>query len=193
VLYEVKNAVKSLDSVLHVVTGVFDPAAKNNIKGILANLNTTTASFALSATSLQQMLNQQNGALASALQNVNAFTANLNANNEKLNGILSNTQKATANFASIDLKPTLDTLNAAVRNFKEGSAKINSKDGSLGLLLNDKKLYNNLEETSNKINILIDDIRVHPRRYVNISVFGKKDKGNYLSAPLIDDTIKVKK
>jgi phospholipid/cholesterol/gamma-HCH transport system substrate-binding protein len=127
------------------------------------------------------------------LQNVNAFTANLNANNEKLNGILSNTQKATANFASIDLKPTLDTLNAAVRNFKEGSAKINSKDGSLGLLLNDKKLYNNLEETSNKINILIDDIRVHPRRYVNISVFGKKDKGNYLSAPLIDDTIKVKK
>ncbi len=191
VLYEVRNAVKSLDSVLNVVTNVFDPAAKNNIKGILANLNTTTASFAMSASSLQQMLNQQNGALASALQNVNAFTANLNSNNEKLNGILENTQKATANFATLDLKPTLDTLNIAVNNFKEGAAKINSKDGSLGLLLNDKKLYNNLQETSNKINILIDDIRVHPRRYVNISVFGKKDKGNYLSAPLADDTTKV--
>ena len=56
VLYEVRNAVKSLDSVLHVVTGVFDPNTKNNIKGIIANLNTTTASFALSAASLQEIL-----------------------------------------------------------------------------------------------------------------------------------------
>jgi phospholipid/cholesterol/gamma-HCH transport system substrate-binding protein len=193
VLYEVRNAVKSLDSVLLLVTNVFDPATKNNIKGIVSNLNTTTASFALSAVSLQQMLNQQTGALANALKNVNAFTANLNQNNEKLNGILTNTQKATANFASVDLKTTLDTLNVAVENFKEGAAKINSKDGSLGLLLNDKKLYSNLTETTNKLNILIDDIRVHPKRYVNISVFSKKDKGNYLSAPLADDTTKLNK
>jgi phospholipid/cholesterol/gamma-HCH transport system substrate-binding protein len=105
--------------------------------------------------------------------------------------IFSRIQKATANFAAIDLKKTLDTLNVAVNNFKAGSEKINSKDGSLGLLLNDKTLYNNLESTSNKINILLDDIRVHPKRYVNFSVFGKKDKGNYITAPLIDDTLKV--
>jgi phospholipid/cholesterol/gamma-HCH transport system substrate-binding protein len=189
VLYEVRNAVKSLDSVLHVVTGVFDPTTKNNIREIVANLNTTTASFAISAASLQQMMNAQNGALAKSLENVNTFTANLNTNNQ--NDILSNTQKATANFAAIDLKKTLDTLNVAVNNFKAGSEKINSKDGSLGLLLNDKTLYNNLESTSNKINILLDDIRVHPKRYVNFSVFGKKDKGNYITAPLIDDTLKV--
>ena len=194
VLYEVRNAVKSLDSVLHVVTGVFDPATKNNIKGIVANLNTTTASFALSAASLQQMLNMQNGALASSLNNVSAFTANLNANNEKLNNILESAKIAAGKFADIDLKTTLDTLNIAVDNFKKGSEKINSKDGSLGLLLNDTKLYDNLQSTANKLNILLDDIRVHPKRYLNISVFGKKDKGDYLSAPLIDDTLKsVKK
>ena len=78
-------------------------------------------------------------------------------------------------------------------NFKKSSDKINSKDGSLGLLLNDTKLYDNLESTANKLNILIDDIRVHPKRYVNISVFGKKDKGEYITAPLIDDTLKVVK
>ncbi|HSQ43844.1 MAG TPA: MlaD family protein [Ginsengibacter sp.] len=194
VLYEVRNAVKSLDSVLHVVTGVFDPATKNNIKGIVANLNTTTASFALSAASLQQMLNMQNGALASSLNNVSAFTANLNANNEKLNNILESAKIAAGKFADIDLKTTLDTLNIAVDNFKKVSEKINSKDGSLGLLLNDTKLYDNLQSTANKLNILLDDIRVHPKRYLNISVFGKKDKGDYLSAPLIDDTLKsVKK
>jgi phospholipid/cholesterol/gamma-HCH transport system substrate-binding protein len=181
VLYEVRNSVKSLDSVLHVVTGVFDPATKNNIKEIVANLNTTTASFALSAASLNKILDMQNGALASSLNNVKSFTANLNSNNERFDSILENTKTATAKFAAID-------------NFKKGSEKINSKDGSLGLLLNDTKLYDNLQSTTNKLNILVDDIRVHPKRYLNISVFGKKDKGDYLSAPLIDDTLKrVKK
>ena len=190
VLYEVRNAVKSLDSVLHIVTGVFDPGTKNNIKGILANLNATTESFALSAKSLQLLLNTQNGALSGSLNNVQAFTANLNSNNEKLNNILENAKVASAKFADINLKTTLDTLNAAVLNFKQGAEKINSKDGSLGLLLNDKTLYNNLSSTTHKINILIDDIRVHPKRYANVSVFGKKDKGNYITAPLIDDTLK---
>jgi len=193
VLYEVRNSVKSLDSVLHIVTGVFDPSTKNNIKGIITNLNNTTASFALSAASLQQLLNTQNGALASSLNNVNSFTANLNSNNEKLNTILDNAQKATAKFADIDLKKTLDTLSVAVENFKEGSEKINNKNGSLGLLLNDKQLYNNLQATANKLNTLLDDIRVHPKRYVNISVFGKKDKGNYITAPLPGDTLKAVK
>ena len=191
VLYEVRNSVKSLDSVLHVVTGVFDPATKNNIKGIVANLNTTTASFALSAVSLEKILNAQNGALASSLNNVNAFTANLNSNNAKLDSILENTRIVTANFAAINLKKTLDTLNVAINNFKETSEKINRKDGSLGLLLNDTKLYDNLQSTANKLNILLDDVRTHPKRYVNISVFGKKDKGGYLTAPLIDDTLKA--
>ena len=104
VLYEVRNSVKSLDSVLHVVTGVFDPATKNNIKGIVANLNTTTASFALSAASLEKILNVENGALASSLNNVKNFTANLNSNNERFDSILENTKIASAKFAAIDLK-----------------------------------------------------------------------------------------
>jgi phospholipid/cholesterol/gamma-HCH transport system substrate-binding protein len=51
---------------------------------------------------------------------------------------------------------------------------VNSNDGTLGLLMNDKKLYQNLESTSRSLNILLDDFRVHPKRYVNVSVFGKK-------------------
>ena len=191
VLYEVRNAVKSLDSVLKIVTNVFDPTTKTNIRDIVANLNTVTASFAVSAHSLQEMLDVQNGALSQSLENVNKFTTNLNTNNGKFNDIVENARTASSKLANIDLSKSLDSLNVAINKFKEGAEKINSKDGSLGLLLNDKTLYNNLESTSNKINILLDDIRVHPKRYVNISVFGKKDKGNYITAPLIDDTLKV--
>jgi phospholipid/cholesterol/gamma-HCH transport system substrate-binding protein len=65
---------------------------------------------------------------------------------------------------------------------------MNSKDGSLGLLLNDKKLYQNLESTTRSLNTLLDDLRVHPKRYVNISVFGRKDKSGPLNAPLNDSS-----
>ncbi len=77
VLYQVRNATKSLDSVLRIVGNVFDPATKSNIRGILQNLNATTASFAYSAVSLQSLMNPTTGALAKSLENVNAFTNNL--------------------------------------------------------------------------------------------------------------------
>jgi phospholipid/cholesterol/gamma-HCH transport system substrate-binding protein len=191
VLYEVRNAVQSLDSVLTTITGVFDTQTKNNIKSMLRNLNLATASFLVTSESVQKLMDTQNGALAASLNNMKTFTSNLNSNNKSLDSIMESTKVFSRKLAAINLQQTLDTLNVAIDNFKAGSEKINSKDGSLGLLLNDKTLYNNLEATSNKINILLDDIRVHPKRYVSFSVFGKKNKENYIKAPLIDDTLKV--
>lgn len=195
VLYEVRNAVKSLDSVLHIVTNVFDPTTKNNIKEVIANLNTTTASFAKSSVELQGLLDPKTGALSKSLQNVNGFTANLLSNSDKINSIMSNANEASGKFAKIDFQKTATTLDQAANNLKAGIAKLNDNmsgtNGSLGLLLNDKKLYENLSATSNKMNILLDDIRVHPKRYLTISVFGKKDNNNYIKAPLVDDSTKT--
>lgn len=190
VLYEVKNAVKSLDSVLTTIASVFDDNTKDHIKSMIANFNLASASFVVTTASLQKMMDSQNSDLAHTLKNVNSFTSNLNTNNGKLDSIMESTKVFTQKLSGLDLAKTLDTLNVAINNFKMSAEKINSKDGSIGLLLNDKTLYNNLESTTNKINILLDDIRVHPRRYVNVSIFGKKDKGNYITAPLVDDTSK---
>jgi phospholipid/cholesterol/gamma-HCH transport system substrate-binding protein len=186
VLYEVKGAVKSLDSVLVTVNSVVDPAAKNNIRGILDNVNRTMASLAVSSASLQTLLNTQTGALAKSLDNVNKFTGNLAANNEKMNGIMGNVEKATDNFAKLDLQKTLDALNGTMAELKSTIAKVDSDKGTLGLLLNDARLYNNLTATTNKLNLLLDDLRLHPKRYVNVSVFGKKDKSGPLMVPLPD-------
>lgn len=191
VLYEVRNAVRSLDSVMQVVTNVFDTKTEKNIQGIVRNLNEVTASFAVSAHSLEQMLNVQEGALSRSLKNVEGFTGNLNRQSSTLDSILLNSKVASAKLASVNLSAIVDTLSIAINSFKEGAEKINSTEGSLGMLLNDKELYQNLNSTANKLNILLDDIRVHPRRYVNVSIFGKKDQGNYLTAPIVDDTIMI--
>lgn len=198
VLFEVRNAVKSLDSVLHIIGSTFDPNTKNNIKEMVANLNTTSGSLAIASRSLAGFMDPNSGKLSKLMNNVeeftvklNSFTSNLIAQNSKINGIMSNAEKATAHFAAIDVQPTLKKLDETVNDMKASIAKINSKEGSLGLLINDKKLYNNLANTGNKINILLDDIRLHPKRYINFSVFGKKDKSTPLTAPLQDDSVSI--
>ena len=153
---------------------------------MLDNLNKTTGSLAISSASLQSILNTQTGALAKTLDNVSSFTGALKNNNEKLTQTMSNVEAATNKFAKLDVEKTLTTLNGTINELKSTISKVNSDRGSLGLLMNDTKLYNNLNATSNKINLLLDDVRLHPKRYVNISVFGKKDKSEVLMVPLPD-------
>jgi phospholipid/cholesterol/gamma-HCH transport system substrate-binding protein len=177
----VNNAVKALDSLLRVVGTYFDPATKNNFHTIIGNLTKTSADLA-------KLADAQNSALSKSLNNVNEITANLAKNNDKINQTLDNVQKATGKFANAKIEETMATLQETLAGLKGVLAKANSRDGSLGLLLNDPKLYRNLENTTYKLNILLDDFRTHPKRYVNVSVFGKKDKSEPLSAPLQDDS-----
>ncbi len=186
VLNQVKGAVKSLDSVLLTVSSVVDPAAKNNIRTILANLNHTTAGLTASSASLQTLLNTQTGALAKSLNNVSAFTGNLANNNGKLTDVMNNLDKTTTNLANLELEKTLTTINTTINDLKNTIGKLNSDNGTAGKLLNDTKLYNNLTATSNKLNLLLDDFKTNPKRYISFSVFGKKDKSTALTTPFPD-------
>ena len=135
---------------------------------------------------MNTLLNTQTGALAKTLENVSSFTGTLKDNNEKVTQTMSHVEEATGKLAKLDLESTLTNLNGTITDLKTTIGKVNSDKGSIGLLLNDTKLYNNLTATSNKLNLLLDDVRVHPKRYINISVFGKKDKDGPLMTPLPD-------
>ena len=186
VLYQVTKAVSSIDSVLANVNHIIDPEAKNNIQATLAHLNQITANLIESSASLNTLLNTQTGALAKTLNNLNTFTDNLNKNNDKINSTMANLDKTSTHLASLDLQKTLNMLNATITDLKGTINKFNTNTGTLGLLMNDARLYNNLAATGNKLNLLIDDIRTNPNRYVSFSVFGKKSKGNELTVPLPD-------
>jgi len=187
---QIKTTVHSLDSVLKNINSIFDPNTKNNLQEVIANLNKTTASLVLSSASIQAMVNEQSGAISQSMNNVASFTKNLSDNNEKVTKMLSNVEKATDNFAKADITGTVDKLRTTIANLNTILEKAGSQEGSLGKLLNDKTLYNNLTNTVRSANILLDDLRTHPKRYVNISVFGKKDKSGPLLAPLNDSTQK---
>ncbi len=183
---QLKNTIQTLDVVLKNINTVFDPATKNNLQEVIGNMNKTTASLIGSAASIEKMLNQQSGAIAQSMDNVNSFTKNLSDNNDKVSRTLSNVEKTTDQLAKADITGSVAQMKLALEKLNTVMGKLESQDGSLGKLINDKALYTNLNNTVHSANILLDDLRMHPKRYVQVSVFGKKDKSGPLLAPLTD-------
>ena len=133
-------------------------------------------------------------ALAASLHNVETITSNLTVSTRELNtlmaglnkqvpgmigkanGVLDNTNRLTANLASRDVQGTLNKVNQTLESAHQFTEKLNSNQGSLGLLMNDTKLYDNLTSTMSHADSLVIDLKAHPKRYVHFSVFGRKDK-----------------
>ena len=97
---------------------------------------------------------------------------------------MANLEKSTKNLSNADIDGTVGQLRGTIERLNTAVEKIDSKDGSMGRLLNDNQLYDNLANTTRSLNILMDDIRVNPKRYVSISIFGGKAKKEYLTSPL---------
>lgn len=184
VVDQVKVTLYTLDSVLKNINSVFDPNTKNNMQAVAGNINKMTESLAIASISIQKLMNEQTGAVYGSLNNLNTFTKNLAGNNEKINASLSNLETTTANLSKADVDGTINQLRKTVERLNTAVEKLDSKEGSMGRLLNDPQLYDNMVSTTRSLNILMDDIRVNPKRYVSISLFGGKNKGQYLTSPL---------
>ena len=133
-------------------------------------------------------------ALRNTLHNVEGMTGNLNATSQELknlsaslnrdvptlmnktNGVLDNTQQLTHNLSQIDIEAMTAKVNQTLANVEQMTQRLNSNEGSLGLLMRDKSLYNNLNATAASADSLLTDLKAHPKRYVHFSIFGKKDK-----------------
>ena len=148
------------------------------LDSILTNVNALLADPALAA-SLHNVETITNN-LTVSTRELNTLMAGLNKQVPgmigKANGVLDNTYRLTANLASLDVQGTLNRVNATLEGAQKFTDQLNSGKGSLGLLMNDTKLYDNLTSTMSHADSLVIDLKAHPKRYVHFSIFGKKDK-----------------
>lgn len=155
----VEKMLPKLDSILTSVNALLAdpalPASLHNVETITSNLTVSTREL----NTLMAGLNKQVPGMIG-----------------KANGVLDNTNRLTANLASLDVQGTLNKVNQTLESAHQFTEKLNSNQGSLGLLMNDTKLYDNLTSTMSHADSLVIDLKAHPKRYVHFSVFGRKDK-----------------
>ena len=148
------------------------------LDSILVSVNALLADPAI-ANSLHN-IDQITGSLTSTSRELNRLTVSLNQQMpqmlENADGMLANANTLTRNLNELDLAATMQKVDNTLRNVEQMTAKLNSKDGTLGLLMRDPSLYNNLNATMMHADSLMIDLKQHPKRYVHFSVFGKKDK-----------------
>ena len=133
-------------------------------------------------------------AISSSIHNIDQITANLSSTTnelhhlsanlktqmpgmmEKADNVLANTNTLTKNLSDLDIAMTMAKVNNTLQNVEQMTAKLNSNDGTLGLLMRDQELYRNLSSTMSHTDSLMIDLKQHPKRYVHFSIFGKKDR-----------------
>ena len=177
----VNKTLLSLDEVIQKLNTILDPNTRNNLQGIITNL-------AVSSHSLQQMLNTETGLLAKSIGNLHTITSNFAKNGPKIDSTFSNLQTATDKLSKAKIAEAVESMNRTMSRLETAIGKIDSKEGTVGMLLNDRQLYEEVRRTNRSLTILLDDLRVNPKRYINISLFGTKDKKGPLKAPI--DTLK---
>jgi phospholipid/cholesterol/gamma-HCH transport system substrate-binding protein len=162
---KIENLVVSIDSVL----AIFDHKRREDLKSSLDNLNKIT-------TDVSTLVDADQSKLADILNNVESISNNLKNNNQQLTNILTNFSEISDSVNKADIKTTITNANKTLAEFSEISHKINSGEGTVGMLIHNDSLYMNLNNLAADLDSLVIDLNENPKRYVHFSLFGKKDK-----------------
>lgn len=163
-----ESTVSDADTLLTNINSILDNRTKRELQQSIAGLNQLVQSFQGSATKLNSLLEANEGQLDSTLKNVNTITTNFS--------------KISDSLANAGLGKTMTDLQSTIASLNSVLSKIEKGEGTLGKMANNEELYNNLTEVSRELDLLLQDFRLNPKRYVNVSVFGKKQKEYELPA-----------
>jgi len=159
---KVEGAVSNADSLLMNFNDVLDDPTKRELRQSIAGLNVLVRSFQTSANAMNELLENNKQQLDSSIKNINTTSANF--------------AKLSESLAEADLAKTVKSLETTIASLNGVLSKIENGEGSLGKMANNDELYDNLSNASRELDLLLQDFRLNPKRYVNVSVFGKKQK-----------------
>ena len=157
---KVEGAVSNADSLLMNVNEVLDDKTKRSLRESIQGLTSVVNSFQKSSVTLNELLDANKMHIDSSLSNINTLTSNF--------------AKFSDSIAATNLSATIKNLESTIKNLDALLGKMEKGEGTLGKLMKNEELYDNLTAASKELDLLLQDFRLNPKRYVNVSVFGKK-------------------
>lgn len=166
----------AIDSMIGNFSSQLSKGNSGDLKQSLVTLKSTLQSLNNTAAGMDRMLNSESSKFNQILAHVESITRKLHDNASTIDRIMKNTAKITDSLAAADLKTTVNNAKDAVKAVTVMLDKINRGEGSMGLLLSDNRLYDNLKSSSESLDKLLIDLKQNPKRYLHFSVFGRKEK-----------------
>ncbi len=164
-----------LDSVLSSINNTINAQFQRDFQRSINSIANSLQSIEGITSQVDGLVGRERSRIGDIMANIESITENFRQNNEQITHMLVNLNNITDQVARADFSQTITSANQAMSDFQSIADRINGGEGSLGMLLNDEQLYDNLNNASKSLDELIIDMKQHPGRYVHFSVFGRRD------------------
>lgn len=161
-----------MDSLLTSLNNTISPEFQGNFQRSFASIARSMETLEGTTVKFDNLVGTQSNKIAAILSNFESISANLKNNNQKITSIMTNIDQVTDEVARANFAETIQNANKAMTDLQATVNKINTGQGSLGLLINDDKMYTNLNNAAENLDKLMIDLKANPKRYVHFSVFG---------------------
>jgi len=167
----------SIDKVVNDVSAFWDTTATSEIEGSLKEVKIAIKKFGNAADQIEGLVIDERQKLGRILSNVETITINLKKSNDNVRDIVGNVKQITDDLVTADFKGVIDNAKNTLASINSVLDQAKNGEGTLGKLLGDEKLYNELVKTNQELQNLVNDFQLHPERYIHFSVLGAKTKG----------------
>ena len=161
---KLESAIKNADNVMLTINSVFDNETKNSIQESIRNFKNLSMSLNETTENLHSLISDNSNSIDKSLKNIELTSENLSV--------------ITKNISEANIKDLINNINSTVTGFNSIINKVNDGEGSVSKFLENDAVFNNLENATLELEVLINDIKTNPNRYVHFSIFGKKPKKN---------------
>ena len=166
-----EDLLSSLDTMVIAIKGVFNKDIREDLTASIKSIRATMSNLENTTHNLDTLVYTQSGRLSSILYNIDMITRNLNNNSGEISRILGNLANLSDTIAQANISGILGNLDKTVGDLSVVMSRIEKGEGTLGMLIKDDALYNQLEKSAIDLDLLLEDIRLNPKRYVRVSVF----------------------
>ena len=166
-----EELIMSIDSVVTVIKAIFNEKAKENLSNSIASIEQTFANLESASYNLDTLVAAQKTKLSQIMINLESITSTISENEENIDNILTNFSSLSDSLAKAEIPRTFVKIDRVMGDVALIVEKINNGEGSLGMLINDEELYKDLQESAEQLHLLMEDIRINPKRYVRFSLF----------------------